>query len=225
MYFIEIIGLLCLAIFPSLLLAWFLYRNDLYEKESKLELFKAFSLGIISVFPTLATGRLIGNYSEYPIVNAFFATALIEEFWKFIAFRYFFYNKDFCNEPYDGIIYASFVSLGFATLENVFYVLEGGISVALVRMFLAIPGHTIFGIFMGYFAGLAKFEGKEVHNLSLGFILAFLFHGFYDYFLLIDLNILALISVFLILIGIYLARKAIKIHQESSPFLDKKPEE
>jgi RsiW-degrading membrane proteinase PrsW (M82 family) len=151
--------------------------------------------------------------------KAFLIVAVIEEFSKYIIVRYFAQpNKEF-NEPFDGIMYAVMVSMGFAATENIMYVFEGGYQVAILRAFTAVPAHATFAVLMGYFMGKAKFaKNRSKYNL-LGLFLAVLFHGAYDFFLFIDfipgIWIGAFASLFL---GIFLSFKAIKSHQNKSYF-------
>jgi RsiW-degrading membrane proteinase PrsW (M82 family) len=134
-------------------------------------------------------------------------------------------NKNF-NEPFDGIVYSLTVSLGFAGLENILYVLDGGVETAVLRMFTAVPAHASFGVLMGYFLGKAKFEHKKGHYAIYALAVATLFHGAYDYFWFISyvpgIWIGAVISL---IIGIVLSRRAIHIHQQASPFISRLPEE
>lgn len=52
--------------------------------------------------------------------------------------------------------------MGFAMVENVLYVADGGIVVAIGRAITAVPAHMLFAIPMGYFLSLSKFyQGKE----------------------------------------------------------------
>ncbi|MEM9982463.1 MAG: PrsW family glutamic-type intramembrane protease, partial [Bacteroidota bacterium] len=120
-------------------------------------------------------------------------------------------------------IYAAFISLGFATIENLFYVYEGGIRVAILRMFMTVPGHATWGIFMGYFIGIAKFHPtNKLPYLLAGLGVAVVAHGSYDYFLFEKAyDFLIFLSVLLIVVSIFVSRRAIRIHQERSPF---KPE-
>jgi protease PrsW len=154
--------------------------------------------------------------------------ALIEEFSKFIFVRWVLYpNKNF-NEPFDGIVYAVTVSLGFAGLENILYVLgdNGGVETAILRMFTAVPAHASFGVLMGYFLGKAKFEHQKAHHAFYALGVAALFHGAYDYFWFISyVPGIWLGAVASLLVGIFLSRKAIRIHQEASPFIAKAAEE
>lgn len=151
--------------------------------------------------------------------KAFCVVGFTEEFSKYLIVRYYSQTHKEFNEPFDGIVYAVVVSMGFAATENVFYVLEGGFSTALMRAFTAIPAHATFGILMGYYIGKAKFSNnKALFNLT-GLLFAIIFHGAYDFFLFIDFIpgvwIGAFISLF---IGIVLSRRAIKKHQLSSHF-------
>ena len=57
-------------------------------------------------------------------VNAFFIVAFIEEFSKYVIVRYYNQPKKGFNEPFDGIIYAVMVSMGFAAVENIMCVLK-----------------------------------------------------------------------------------------------------
>lgn len=92
------------------------------------------------------------------------------------------------NEPFDAIVYAVFISLGFAWIENIVYVthpLWGGIGTALARAVLSVPGHGLFSVQMGYWLSEAKFAGRKVGWL-LAFLVPYLYHGWYNYLLLAD---------------------------------------
>ena len=112
------------------------------------------------------------------------------------------------------------ISLGFATVENIFYVFiynESDLSVALLRMFSAVPLHATCGVIMGYYAGEAKFDKKR-QNLLLfvGVLGAVALHCLYDYFLFLGKG--QILSFIALAIGIFYSFKAIKAHQENSPF-------
>src|SRR5690606_34909890 len=119
-------------------------------------------------------------------------------------------HKEF-DEPFDGIVYAVMVSLGFAATENIAYVVQGGYEVALLRAFTAVPAHATFGIMMGYYMGKAKFSLRRQQLNLLGLFLATLFHGAYDFFLFVDFIPGVWIGAFVsLIIGIILSKKAIK---------------
>ena len=217
-----------LAVAPILIIIIYIYCKDKYEKEPKGLLLISFVFGaIVSIIITtilyLGFDIILPLKDESSIlqqfIKAFFVVALVEEFSKYVIVRYFAQPKFEFNEPFDGIIYAVMVSMGFAATENVFYVLEGGAEVAVLRAFTAVPAHATFGILMGYFMGKAKFSKSRIKLNFYGLALAVLFHGAYDFFLFIDFIPGIWIGAFIsLIIGIVLSRKAIKKHQERSQF-------
>ncbi|MBA6152530.1 PrsW family intramembrane metalloprotease [Gelidibacter maritimus] len=220
--------LLALAIAPVVIIIIYIFIKDKYEKEPKQLLVNNFLLGaIVSVIITTLLYILIDiplplkndNSIFEQFIKAFFVVGLSEEFSKYIIIRYYAQPHHEFNEPFDGIVYAVMVSMGFAATENIMYVLQGGIEVAIIRAFTAVPAHATFAILMGYFMGKAKFSNNRVLLNLTGLFLAVLFHGAYDFFLFIDFIpgvwIGAFISLF---IGIVLSRKAIIRHQFNSNF-------
>src|SRR5687768_6409909 len=209
----------------------FIYLKDKHEREPLSLLLISFFYGVVSTLLTLFISwplDLLIELRKHDIVDeffsAFFKVALVEEFSKFLFVRFVLYpNKNF-NEPFDGIVYAVMVSMGFATLENVLYVFQYGWETGILRMFTAVPAHASFGVMMGYFLGKAKF----IHNRGLYFSLVALFtatffHVAYDYFWFIgQINgIWAYIwlgAIMSLVVGLILSRKAIRLHQHASPF-------
>ena len=152
-------------------------------------------------------------------IKAFLVVGLTEEFSKYIIVRYYAQPKKAFDEPYDGIMYAVMVSMGFAATENIMYVLESGYITGILRALTAVPAHATFGILMGYFMGKAKFSKNRIKLNLLGLLLAVTFHGFYDFFLFIEFIPGIWVGAFLSLIlGIILSHKAIKKHQKDSHF-------
>ena len=220
--------LILLSIAPALLIIAYIYYSDKYDKEPRHLLFICFFMGAVgSILIASVSHLFISEY--YPeleeqtilmqLCKALIVVALVEEFSKYIFVRYFAQNHKEFDEPYDGIMYAVMVSMGFAAVENVMYVLQGGMDVALVRAFSAVPAHATFGIIMGFFMGKAKFSKNRIMWNFTGLMSAILFHGAYDFFLFINfipgISIGAFISL---IIGIILSKKAIKLHQDISHF-------
>src|SRR5436853_481905 len=79
---------------------------------------------------------------------AFVVIGFSEEGCKYIMLRFYADRNKAFNEPFDGIIYSVMVSMGFATLENIGYVLNYGFQTGLVRMFLSVPSHAAFAVLM-----------------------------------------------------------------------------
>ena len=221
-------NLILCAIAPIFTIIIYIYFHDKYEKEPVGLLIANFLFGaivsiIIVTILYIFTGRFIPITDEYSVwqqfIQAFVVVALSEEFSKYVIVKYFAQPKKAFNEPYDGIIYAVMVSMGFACTENIMYVLQGGYETAILRAFTAVPAHATFGVLMGYFMGLAKFSNNRIKLNMAGLFLAVLFHGAYDFFLFIrfipGISIGAFVSL---IIGVILSRKAIRRHQDNSTF-------
>ncbi|HNQ26624.1 MAG TPA: PrsW family glutamic-type intramembrane protease [Aquaticitalea sp.] len=216
------------AILPVLLVIIYIYTNDKHEKEPKRLLFYNFLFGaILSIIITTLLYIIIGiplplqNHTSVfeQFIKAFFVVGLTEEFSKYIIVRYYAQPREEFNEPYDGIVYSVMVSMGFAATENLMYVLQGGFGTAFLRAFTAVPAHATFAILMGFFMGKAKFSNNKAFWNLTGLFLAVLFHGSYDFFLFIDFIPGIWIGAFVsLIIGLILAKKAIKRHQFNSHF-------
>jgi len=222
----NVFTLLALAIAPGLAIALFIYWKDKFDKEPRKILLISFFLGVVSTIPAVVIESFGASFSlstdslPMTLIYTFVIVALTEESCKFFMLRIYAYRKKEFNEPFDGIIYSVMVAMGFATLENIMYVLQYGAGNAIIRMFTAVPAHATFGIIMGYYAGLARFNPKEeMKCLLTGVIYAALLHGAYDFFLLQNfipgMTFGAIVSLFL---GLRFSRKAIRLHQEGSPF-------
>src|SRR5690242_11758095 len=221
--------LLLLALAPGAIIGLYIYLKDKYEREPIRLVVLSFFLGFASIVITLAISLPVNwlipidekDMTEQAI-HAFLLVALIEEFSKFIFVRWVLYpNKNF-NEPFDGIVYAVSVSLGFAGLENIMYVMnsDNGVATGIMRMFTAVPAHATFAVLMGYYLGRAKCEPGKSYLAWYGLLAATLFHGAYDYFWFVSfVPGLWTGAIASLVIGIGLSRKAIKMHQEASPFI------
>lgn len=221
--------LIMLALAPVAAIIAYIYKQDKFEREPTRLLLSAFGLGLLSVVPAF-TGSYYGNvaasFFNIPTnflqitVQAFIVVAFAEELAKFIFLRGVIYpNKNF-NEPLDGIVYSVIISMGFAAFENILYVIEGGIKVGLLRMLTAVPAHASFGVFMGYYVGLAKFDEKNRKSLLIkGLFYPVLAHGLYDFFLMHEnVELMALISFMILAISLRISYTAIKNNQAGSPF-------
>ena len=222
-----ILVLLALAIAPGLAIAMFIYERDKLDKEPFHLLIKSFFLGVLSVFIAMlleSGAEVLGlAVSESVWINASFAllVGVCEEGAKYAFLMGFAYPKKEFNEPFDGITYAVMIAMGFATFENIVYVVDGGIEIGLLRMFSAVPAHGIFGILMGYFVGMAKF--KHQHMLSplrmAGLGTAIFFHAAYDFCLFMsNIPFLILGSFLALAVGVMLSVRAIHLHNRNSPF-------
>ena len=193
--------LLVVAIVPAAMLLWYVYKLDPVEKEPGRLLARLLGYGALACFPAVAlemlgTDVLLGGGEAYSLpmiaLENFVIVALSEEVCKFVFLRWKTWNHPAFDYVFDGIVYAVFVSLGFAILENIGYVYEYGMATGVVRAFTAIPGHAIFGVFMGCFYGLAKRaqmagnQGQRAAFMAAALIVPIFCHGFYDFCASID---------------------------------------
>jgi protease PrsW len=225
----NVILLVALAIAPCLAIILFIYYRDKYEREPKWLLFVSFLLGVFSVIPAIFIELfvqkipIIGNVTFF---RATIGTGYVEEACKLFFILLVPYWRKAFNEPLDGIIYAMMVSMGFATAENIMYVVKGGWGVGILRVFTAVPAHAMFAVVMGYFIGLAKFKHKNSFIIILfGLFLAGLFHGLYDYFLMAR-NIPGIwLGAFVsLIVGVIFSIRAINTHRRSSKLQAEKVE-
>jgi protease PrsW len=228
----EVLQLLGLALAPGAAIILYIYLKDKHEREPLSLLLMSFIYGVFSILVTLVISwpvnalfvlRADDVVDEF--YSAFFKVALVEELSKFLFVRFILFpNKNF-NEPFDGIVYAVMVSMGFATLENVLYVFQYGYDTAILRMFTAVPAHATFGVLMGFFLGKAKFSHtQKVFYMLTALFTATFFHGAYDYFWFIAevKGIWAGIwmgAILALVVALILSRNAIRLHQQASPFI------
>ena len=183
------------AVLPAVFLMRYIYRKDTVEKEPPSLLLSLVFMGVLAALAAMVLERIgegilnrtVSQYSRwYVILLAFLVVGAAEEGCKlFFLKRRSWWDPNF-NYRFDGVVYAVFVSLGFAAFENVLYVFRYGLSVVLPRALLAIPGHMGFAVFMGCFYGRAKLcegygdEAGKQGNLFLGWLSATVLHGIYD---------------------------------------------
>ena len=188
--------LLFISILPSILLGKFIYDNDKVEKEPKSLLLLLFLLGILAIIITMIISLygllfipyLFEDHNTIAgiIISYFIGVGLVEEFSKLLMVYVGSWNNNNFDYQYDGLIYSVYVSLGFATVENIMYVLGNSLKVAILRALLSVPGHVFFGIFMGYYYGLAKKEDrnnnkkKKKYYLIMALIIPAILHGIFD---------------------------------------------
>ncbi len=187
-----------LAILPSIVLLIYIYKKDKREKEPLGTLLKCFILGVISTIPALimeSIGEVVidGIFVEgsiaYAMLDGFLVAAFSEELCKYFMLKSQTWKRREFNCSFDGIVYAVFVSLGFATFENLLYVVDGGLSTAITRIFTAVPGHACDAVFMGYYYSKAKYaelsgdKKEKKKNLRKALLIPILLHGTYDFLL------------------------------------------
>ena len=171
----------------------------IYWRDTELEpialLAKCFIGGFVAYGIALVIELIIGIYTKetnnhftYSFYNSFINAAIPEEGAKFfILYRLIWKPKDSnFDQNYDGIVYAVFISMGLALIENITYIIKGGMSVAVLRTVLTVPAHGLFAVQMGYFLSKAKFDKLENQPLNLlkSCLVPILFHGLFDFALM-----------------------------------------
>lgn len=226
--------LLTVAVLPGLLICWIVYRADRYEREAIGPLVWCFGLGAAATFPAMQFEQriipMVGDIERDPVLTflmAFGAIAPVEEVVKWLALIGGAFIWHFFDEPFDGIVYAVMVSMGFATVENVCYIDSFGGNTALLRAFTAVPAHLVFAIAVGYYAGLAKFNPADRrHLLFRGLLVGIILHGVYDFLVLQNwtkwLSSIGAVSIYLCL---YYFGALFREHLENSPFRPKEDTE
>jgi RsiW-degrading membrane proteinase PrsW (M82 family) len=190
-------GLLALAIAPGIAICLFIYFKDKYNREPLGLLILSFFMGALSIIPaviiqialTKPVEQIMGEGICYTAVFSYLIVALGEEGSKFLSLRFVPFRRKAFDDPFDGIIYAVIVSMGFATVENIMYVTSHGIGTGILRMFLSVPAHATFGVLMGYHLGLAKFVPQSRRKyMFLAIFWPVIFHGTFDFFLFLPQN-------------------------------------
>jgi RsiW-degrading membrane proteinase PrsW (M82 family) len=176
------------AIVPSVLLVWYFHARDVYPEPARI-IWTTFGFGVLTVLPVLLIGipiHLGVARIEQPVLasacEALFVAAILEEFFKLtVLVLYSMRTREF-DEPMDGIVYGVVASLGFATFENLLYVMDGGTGVAFSRAFSAVPLHAFLGAIMGYYVGQAwKNPGRRSAYIVRGYAIAVFLHALYDF--------------------------------------------
>ena len=232
---------IALALAPGIAICMFIFYKDVYNREPKLNLIVSFILGCVAIFPAIWFEQAFSYTIDGSITGvAIFSYAVVgfsEEASKFLGLRFYSYRQKSFDEPLDGIVYSVMVSMGFATLENVMYVMKyaeagQGLQVGLQRMFLSVPAHASFGVVMGYFVGKAKFKSSNsLMVMFTGLLIAIFFHGTYDFFLFLPTyshigkemseGLLAAGAIGSYIVCLVLSRKLIRYHRNISQIMFK----
>ncbi|TSB46889.1 glutamic-type intramembrane protease PrsW [Alkalicoccobacillus porphyridii] len=215
-------SLLTAAIAPALALLTYFYLKADYRRKLHETIIRTFLLGILLVFPVMV---LQYAFIEEEIFTKEWQQAIIlygftEEFFKWFILLIFAYQHGSIARRNDGIVYGVSLSLGFATMENVFYLIAHGIETAVGRALMPVSSHALFGIIMGYYLGSAKLmPTKKRWLLSLSLLLPVALHSSYDYIVfLFDHYVLFGIIPFMLMLwvfAIYKIRLASKLDQQS----------
>ncbi|MBD3369860.1 PrsW family intramembrane metalloprotease [Candidatus Fermentibacteria bacterium] len=223
----EILAALAAAV-PAVLWLVLFYRSDKYDPEPKRLVARTFVVGaVVGIAFAFAYQGL--PFIKSGLLMAVVAAPVVEETAKFLCVRWTVYDRKEFNEPVDGMVYAAAAALGFATVENVVYVLTGwsaggatvGLMVLTGRSVLSVPGHAIFSSFWGLALGWSKKDRgvRPIVRVLAGLMAAMVVHGLFNY--LVNMSFLGGLGF---LLAVALAWRAvfllIRRALEDSPFRD-----
>ena len=188
--------LILAAVLPAAYLMLKVYQSDRLEREPPRLLIGLVLLGMVSTALAGAAEQLGDRILSYFLDNGslaynalffFLVVGPAEEGFKYAVLRWRTWRHPEFDCQYDGVVYAVFVSLGFALWENIGYVLMFGMHTAVARSLTAVPGHACFGVFMGVWYGAAKrynlygYEDRSRRARRLCVVIPALLHGCYDF--------------------------------------------
>ena len=222
--------LILLAMLPSIVIGFIIYKKDIIEKEPIKLLLKLFLFGILStgvaLFLEIYAEKIFPFSLQSNIIGILFRSFIIISFCEELVKWLFTYvicwkDKNF-NYVYDAIVYCVFISLGFASIENLIAILSnsGGFTLALQRGLITVPAHAFFGIISGYYLGLAKkYEARRWNKrkrkyIILSLLIPIIVHGMFDSLLFLSSTASLLFATALI-VYLYLS-SALKVVKTSS---------
>ena len=192
--------LLFISVLPSVVLGYYIYKKDKIEPEPAGLLAKLFIFGALTIIPgiileLILVGVLepIGISEDSGLLGLFLyfliGVGLVEEGCKWFVLKATTWNNKEFDHIFDALVYAVFASLGFATIENILYVFQNGLYTGLLRAVLSVPRHAFFGVYMGYYYGIAKQcqmnNNTRLYkdNLIKSIMIPTLIHGLFDFLL------------------------------------------
>ena len=226
--------LILAAIIPAVWLMKKVYDADRLEKEPMGYLYSLIFFGALSTLAAMVTEQLGMSALEelFPgggflcdVILYYVVVGLSEEGFKYLVLKWKTWRSPNFNCQFDGVVYAEFISLGFALWENIGYVLNFGFGVAVVRAVTAVPGHACFGVFMGFWYGIAKRfaligdRGASKTARSLAVAVPVLLHGTYDFIASTTQTIFSLIFVAFVGLMFWVATKTVKKASENDVYL------
>jgi RsiW-degrading membrane proteinase PrsW (M82 family) len=217
--------LILAAVLPAAYLMVKVYRSDRLEREPPRLVIGLVLLGMIST-ALAGTAEQLGDrilsyfFTEestaYKALFFFLIVGPAEEGFKYAVLRWRTWRHPAFDCQYDGVVYAVFVSLGFALWENIGYVLMYGMQTAVARALTAVPGHACFGVFMGVWYGIAKRyalygcerESKRARWLCV--IVPALLHGCYDFIASLEAEVFVLVFLAFVAAMFFTALRMVK---------------
>jgi protease PrsW len=215
------IALISAAIAPGIAILSYFYLRDSFEPEPISLVIRSFIFGMLLVIPIMVLQYIMQTEWNWRdgIVASVVQSAVVEEYFKWMVIFFTAYKHVEFDEHYDGIVYAVAVSLGFATVENLFYLIINGTDVAIWRALLPVSGHALFAVWMGYYLGKAKFtqqRNKKRLFLWASIVLPIGLHAVYNLIFLAVQNWLVIIIPFMLVLWWQGMKKVQRAHEYGS---------
>jgi RsiW-degrading membrane proteinase PrsW (M82 family) len=218
-------AVLLASLAPVFIILFYIYFRDKYEKEPLGMLVKALLVGVLIVLPIIFVEGWLSGQNPFSgkvgaaAWKAFVVAGFSEEIFKYLVLYLLIWKSPSFNEKFDGIVYAVFVSLGFAAVENVMYVMNGGLQTAAIRAVTAVPAHAIFGVTMGYYFGIAHmYEEIRKKYLFRAIAIPILLHGIYDFILMVEIGWLLMLFIPFVIMLYVMGIKKMKALSDASVF-------
>ncbi len=198
--------LFIIAITPAIIGLGAIYLSDRNDREPLKLLILTFLLGALSVIPSIFVEEILVRINVFSgvagaLYNAFIVAGFTEEYFKRFMVLKVPYKTSYFNEKLDGIVYGVFSALGFATVENIIYVVftyTNNPFIGLYRGVFSVPAHAIFGVTMGYYLSLSRFDidkNRKKKNMRMSLIAPVLLHGVFDFILMANIPELTMLFV------------------------------
>ena len=175
-------------------------KKEPFKRVTKVFIKSALSTIIAAILEVIGAVIVVAAYSsdadKIASMSGYFVLCLFvigpsEEACKYFTFKRNIFNDRQFDHTYDGVVYGAAAALGFATLENVLYVLQYGALTGLFRAVLSVPLHAFTGILMGYNFGISKYIKynnliNAVNNKNpqrRAFLISVVVHGMFDFLL------------------------------------------
>src|SRR5215470_3146 len=202
--FTQIIIVPLLSLLPCALWLWYFSSRSRYKRPAWRVLGVTFALGALATIPALVLNLVgqslfidfFGRAERSHILTLLFVVGPVEELLKLLVVYFYAYQRKEFDEPLDGVIFSATAALGFAAIENVFYLARNEPALVLLRGPLSNPGHALFSALWGL--GLSKAKAapnmlwRRLPVVARGFLMASLLHSLFDLLLLAaaDINVI-----------------------------------
>ncbi len=212
-----ILFIIIVAFIPGLFWLFYFINKDKYEPEPPLFIIYVFIAGMIAILPAGIIERFFHKLISNKYLYYILIVGLSEEIVKFLAVRLTVFRSRELDEPIDGIVYSTAAALGFATVENMLYMMTMGWKVIFVRAVFSTLGHIVFAALWGYPLYKSKITGRKRY-VVFGLLIAALMHGLYNIFIISAQLYGLLLAVVMIVILYYIMNRDIKKAEKESPY-------